>query len=141
MLITWDGDEHGPLAGFEHACLNQIFVAYLVEDRLPDEPVTCTDTPSSSPVANHDRILAIIADAQSGKYFSNDLQDSYPSGAVVAIVRAAIRSSRRNPTITDALIACRISHMLSHWSFTYLTTHPNSGEEVALRASVACDDY
>lgn len=44
MLITWDGDEHGPLAGFEHSCLNQIFVAYLIEDRLPDEPVTCTDT-------------------------------------------------------------------------------------------------
>jgi hypothetical protein len=28
ILITWDGDEHGPLAGFEHACLNQIFVTY-----------------------------------------------------------------------------------------------------------------
>jgi pimeloyl-ACP methyl ester carboxylesterase len=55
MLITWDGDEHAPLAGFQHACLNQIFVAYLVENRLPDEPVTCTDT-SPSPVANHDRI-------------------------------------------------------------------------------------
>jgi pimeloyl-ACP methyl ester carboxylesterase len=141
MLITWDGDEHAPLAGFQHACLNQIFVAYLVEDRLPDEPVICTDTSSPSPVSNYDRILAIIADAQSGKYFSNDFQDSYPSGAVVAIVRAAIRSSRGHPMITDALIACRLSHMLSHWSFTYLTTHPNSGEEVALRASVACDDY
>jgi pimeloyl-ACP methyl ester carboxylesterase len=140
MLITWDGDEHAPLAGFQHACLNQIFVAYLVEDRLPDEPVTCTGTSPSSGT-NHDRIFAIIADAHSGKYFSNDFQDSYPSGAEVAIVRAAIRSSRGYPTITDALIACRLSHMLSHWSFTYLTTHPNSGEEVALRASVACDDY
>ena len=140
MLITWDGDEHGPLAYFEHACLNEIFVAYLVEDRLPDEPVTCTDTPPS-PVTNHDRILANIADAHSGKYFSNDFQDSYPNGAEVAIVRAAIRSSREYPAITDALIACRLSHMLSHWSFTYLMAHPNSGEEVALRASVACDDY
>jgi hypothetical protein len=140
MLITWDGDEHGPLAYFEHACLNEIFVAYLVEDRLPDEPVTCTDTPPS-PVTSHDRILAIVADAHSGKYFSNDFEDSYPSGAEVAIVRAAIRSSRGYPAITDALIACRLSHMLSHWSFTYLTTHPNSSEEVALRASVACDDY
>jgi len=140
MLITWDGDEHAPLAGFQHACLNEIFVAYLIEDRLPDEPVTCTDT-SPSPGTNHDRILAIVADAHSGKYFSNDFQDSYPSGAEVAIVRAAIRSSRGYPTITDALIACRLSHMLSHWSFTYLMTHPNSGEEVALRASVACDDY
>jgi hypothetical protein len=85
--------------------------------------------------------LAIIADAHSGKYFSNDFRDSYPSGAEVAIVTAAIKSSRRDPTITDALVACRLSYMLSHWSFTYLTTHPNSGEEVALRASVACDDF
>jgi hypothetical protein len=92
-------------------------------------------------VASHDRISAIVADAHSGKYFSNDLQDSYPSGVEVAIVRAAIRSSRGDSTITDALIACRLSHILSHWSFTYLTTHPNSGEEVALRARVACDDY
>jgi hypothetical protein len=102
--------------------------------------VTCTDT-SPSPVANHDRILAIVADAHSGKYFSNDFQDSYPNWVEVAFVRAAIRNSRRDPTITDALIACTLSHMLSHWSFTYLTTHPNSGEEVALRARVACDDY
>jgi pimeloyl-ACP methyl ester carboxylesterase len=139
-LITWDGDEHAPLAGFQHKCLNQIFVAYLVENRLPDEPVTCTDT-SPSPVANHDRILAIVADAHSGKYFSNDFRDSYPNWVEVAFVRAAIRDNRRDPTITDALIACTLSHMLSHWSFTYLTTHPNTGEEVALRARVACDDY
>jgi hypothetical protein len=59
----------------------------------------------------------------------------------VAFVRAAIKNSRKDPTITDALIACTLSHMLSHWSFTYLTTHPNTGEEVALRARVACDAY
>ena len=139
-LITWDGDEHAPLAGFQHTCLNQIFVAYLVESRLPDEPVTCTDT-SPSPVANHDRIVAIVDDAHSGKYFSNDFQDSYPNWVEVAFVRDAIRNSRKDPTITDALIACTLSHMLSHWSFTYLTTHPNTGEEVALRARVACDAY
>jgi pimeloyl-ACP methyl ester carboxylesterase len=139
-LITWNGDEHAPLAGFQHTCLNQIFVAYLVESRLPDEPVTCTDT-SPSPVANHDRIVAIVDDAHSGKYFSNDFQDSYPNWVEVAFVRAAIKNSRKDPTITDALIACTLSHMLSHWSFTYLTTHPNTGEEVALRARVACDAY
>src|SRR4029453_9050922 len=85
MLITWDGDEHGPLAYFEHAGLNEIFVAYLVEDRLPDEPVTCTDTPHS-PVTNHDRVLAIIADAHSGKYFSNKFEDSYPKAIEIALV-------------------------------------------------------
>ncbi len=139
-LVTWDGDEHAPLAGFQHACLNEIFVAYLVEDRIPDQPVTCSDA-SHDHATNQDRISAIIADAHSGKYFSNDFQDSYPSRVDVAIVRLAIRSSRTNPAITDAFIACSLSHMLSHWSFTYLTTHPNSGEEVTLRARVACDQY
>lgn len=42
-LITWEGEEHGPLAGFEHACLNELFVEYLIDDRLPDGPVTCRD--------------------------------------------------------------------------------------------------
>lgn len=42
ILITWNGDEHAPLAGFQHVCLNDLFVAYLVEDQLPDEPITCT---------------------------------------------------------------------------------------------------
>jgi pimeloyl-ACP methyl ester carboxylesterase len=43
MLITWEGDEHAPLARFQHACLNRIFVAYMVHDRLPKEPITCTE--------------------------------------------------------------------------------------------------
>ncbi len=41
-LITWTGNEHAPLAGFQHPCLNDLFVAYLVHDTLPREPVTCT---------------------------------------------------------------------------------------------------
>jgi pimeloyl-ACP methyl ester carboxylesterase len=43
ILITWEGDEHAPLAGFQHACLNRVFVAYMVHDRLPEEPITCTE--------------------------------------------------------------------------------------------------
>jgi pimeloyl-ACP methyl ester carboxylesterase len=42
-LITWEGGEHAPLAGFEHTCLNELFVEYLVHDTLPEGPVTCTD--------------------------------------------------------------------------------------------------
>ena len=115
-------------------------MAYLVEDRIPHQPVTWSDAPHDH-ATNQDRISAIITDAHSGKYFSNDVQDSYPGRVEVAIVRLAIRSSRTNPAIRDAFIACTLSHMLSHSSFTYLTTHPNSGEEVTLRARVACDQY
>ena len=103
MLITWDGDEHAPLAGFQHACLNQIFVAYLVEDQLPDEPVICADTSSPSPVSNHDRILAIIADAQSGNSSQTTFRTHIragrwlpssgpPSGAAAGIRRSRTRS-------------------------------------------------
>jgi pimeloyl-ACP methyl ester carboxylesterase len=40
-LITWVGEEHAPLAGFRHECLNHLFVDYLIHDTLPEEPVTC----------------------------------------------------------------------------------------------------
>ena len=43
VLITWNGDEHAPLGGFQHSCLNQLFVAYLVHDRLPKSAVTCSE--------------------------------------------------------------------------------------------------
>jgi pimeloyl-ACP methyl ester carboxylesterase len=41
-LITWEGSEHAPLAGFQHECLNQLFVDYLVNDKLPNEPLACS---------------------------------------------------------------------------------------------------
>jgi hypothetical protein len=41
VLVTWDGTEHAPLAGFEHSCLNDVFVHYLLDDELPAKPLTC----------------------------------------------------------------------------------------------------
>ena len=41
VLITWTGTEHAPLAGFQHPCLNDLLVDYLVHDKLPRKPVTC----------------------------------------------------------------------------------------------------
>ena len=40
-LITWTGSEHAPLAGFQHSCLNDLLVDFLVHDTLPRKPVTC----------------------------------------------------------------------------------------------------
>lgn len=140
MLVTWNGDEHAPLAGFQHACLNQIFVDYLVDDRLPDAPVTCADTPASR-VTIHDRISAIIDDAHSSKYFDNDYQDRYSRRAEAAIVKGLIDATRGDPTMTDELYACVLSYIETHSAFTYVTDLPGSEPEIGRRAGVACDDY
>jgi len=41
-LVTFNGTGHAPLAGFDKKCLNDIFVAYFVHNKLPSGPVTCT---------------------------------------------------------------------------------------------------
>ena len=41
-LITWTGTEHAPLAGFEHACLNQVLLDYMLNDQLPAKGKTCS---------------------------------------------------------------------------------------------------
>ena len=40
-LVTFEGSEHAPLAGFAHDCLNKIFVAYMLHDTLPTAGTTC----------------------------------------------------------------------------------------------------
>ena len=40
-LVTYEGSEHAPLAGFSHACLNKIFVAYMLHGTLPPAGTTC----------------------------------------------------------------------------------------------------
>jgi len=41
-LVTFNGTGHAPLAGFNHKCLNKIFVDYFVHDVLPAADVTCS---------------------------------------------------------------------------------------------------
>lgn len=40
-LVTFNGTGHAPLAGFDQKCLNDIFIRYFVQDKLPSGPVTC----------------------------------------------------------------------------------------------------
>ncbi len=102
--------------------------------------MTCTDTPPG-PVTIHDRIVAIIADAHSGKYFSNDFEDGYSRRDEVGFLRGMIGSNPGESWITDELIACVLSHMETHWSRAYLIAHPDSVRDVMVRARVACDEY
>ena len=41
-LVTFEGSEHAPLAGFTHQCLNKIFVAYMLHGKVPASGTTCT---------------------------------------------------------------------------------------------------
>jgi hypothetical protein len=85
--------------------------------------------------------LAIIADAHSDKYFSNRFQDAYPRSAEKGIVLGMIWKTDRNPTMTDAVLACTLSFMESHVTFRDVARHPESAEKLGMRAGFACLDY
>jgi pimeloyl-ACP methyl ester carboxylesterase len=40
-LVTFEGSEHAPLAGFTHECLNKIFVTYMLKGTVPAAGATC----------------------------------------------------------------------------------------------------
>ena len=40
-LVTFEGNEHAPLAGFRHPCLNKIFVEYMLSGTVPPAGTTC----------------------------------------------------------------------------------------------------
>jgi pimeloyl-ACP methyl ester carboxylesterase len=40
-LVTFEGSEHAPLAGYQHECLNKIFVAYMLHGKVPAAGTTC----------------------------------------------------------------------------------------------------
>ena len=98
--------------------------------------------PGTSPSAASDRsrALAIIADAHSGKYFSNRFEDTYPKQVEVAMVMGMIGQTDSDPLVTDALLACTLSYVETHVSFTYLAKHAKEAERLGFRAGLACLD-
>ena len=98
--------------------------------------------PSTSPIAASDRsrALAIIAEAHSGKYFSNRFEDTYPKQVEVAMVIGMIGETDSDPLVTDALLACTLSYVETHVSFTYLAKHAKEAERLGFRAGLACLD-
>lgn len=98
--------------------------------------------PSTSPIAASDRsrALAIIAEAHSGKYFSNRFEDTYPKQVEVAMVMGMIGETDSDPLVTDALLACTLSYVETHVSFTYLAKHAKEAERLGFRAGLACLD-
>lgn len=40
-LVTFNGTGHAPVARFDNACLNRLFIDYFIDDKLPTKAVTC----------------------------------------------------------------------------------------------------
>jgi hypothetical protein len=93
------------------------------------------------PGRERDRILAIIADAHSGKYFSNEFQDTYSKAAEMAMVKGMILRIDDDPITTEPLLACTLSFVETHVSSHQVLSHPQSAKKIGLRAGFACSDY
>jgi hypothetical protein len=97
---------------------------------------------SPSPVSDPGRILAIVADAHSGKYFSNKFEDSYPKAVEIALVTGLARTTDGNPTVTDGVLACTLSYIETHLSsMELIKKDPKSTEKIGVKAGFACLDY
>jgi hypothetical protein len=97
---------------------------------------------SPSPVSDPGRISAIVADAHSGKYFSNKFEDSYPKAVEIALVKGMIRATDGNPNVTDGALACALSYIETHLSSMELIKKgPKSTERIGVKAGFACLDY
>jgi hypothetical protein len=93
-------------------------------------------------VSDPGRISAIVADAHSGKYFSNTFEDSYPKAAEIGMVTGMARTTDGDPTVSDELLACSLSYIETHMSLTeLLKKDPSSAEKIGVKAGIACLDY
>jgi hypothetical protein len=97
--------------------------------------------PRSGGVSDRGRISAIVADAHSGKYFSNKFEDSYPKAAEIGMMKGMIRATDDDPTMSDALLACSLSYIETHVSFMELVTDPRSAKKIGVKAGFACLDH
>ena len=97
---------------------------------------------SPGPVSDPGRISAIVADAHSGKYFSNTFEDSYPKAAEIGMVTGMARTTDGDPTVSDELLACSLSYIETHMSLTeLLKKDQKSAERIGVKAGIACLDY
>ena len=112
-------------------------------DTAPSPTMVTTPSVGTSPsaVSDRSRILAIVADAHSGTYFSNKFEDSYPKAAEIGMMKGMIRATDGDPTMSDALLACSLSYVETHVSFMELVTDPKSGKKIGVKAGFACLDY
>src|SRR5262245_12867408 len=108
----------------------------------PTEVTTPSIGISPGPVSDPSRISSIVADAHSGKYFSNKFEDSYPKAAEIGIVTGMARTTEDDPTVSDALLACSLSYIETHMPLLeLLKMDPESAKRIGAKAGFACLDY
>lgn len=113
-------------------------------DTAPSPTMVTTPSIGTSPgpVSDPGRITAIVADAHSGRYFSNQFGDTYPKAAEIGIVRGMATTTDGNPNVSDALLACSLSYIETHMSLMELAMKDQkSAESLGLKAGFACIDY
>ena len=113
-------------------------------DTAPSPTMVTTPSIGTSPgpVSDPGRITAIVADAHSGRYFSNKFGDTYPKAAEIGIVRGMATTTDSNPNVSDALLACSLSYIETHMSLMELAMKDQkSAKRLGLKAGFACIDY
>jgi hypothetical protein len=113
-------------------------------DTAPSPTVVTTPGVGTSPgpVSDPGRISSIVADAHSGKYFSNKFEDSYPKAAEIGIVTGMARTTEGDPAVSDALLACSLSYIETHMPLIeLLKMDPKSANRIGVKAGFACLDY
>ena len=117
------------------------------ETEEPDARRSTTVATSPSPVTSPTpaidsaRVEAVIADAHSGKYFTNDHRDLFPRAAEVYMAQDVITRADADPTITDAFLACTLSSIETHTTFMRFVDHPRLVERLGTESWYACLDY
>jgi hypothetical protein len=84
------------------------------------------------------RIDEIVADAHSGRYFSNDHAGSYPAVFETGFVKGGLQS---RPDMSNRAAACILSYVETKWTFTALMDHTDQVKQIGADAGLHCVKY
>ena len=89
--------------------------------------------------ATDGRVAAILDDAHSGRYFTNDLRDTYDPSFEYGMVRG-ILSSPSAGVLSDRMVACVVSYIETNVSSGDLVADGRNPERYGAAAGAACAD-
>jgi hypothetical protein len=121
----------------------------------PSPSTIASASPAASPDAvdpvdediDPHRVSTIISDAHSGRYFSNEYEDTYPrmmeAGMVAGMILAAADDKQLSSVITDEFLACSLSYVETNWSYSYVSKHAKAvgSPKVGVKILSSCVDY
>jgi hypothetical protein len=98
----------------------------------PTAPLRGTPAPA---VLDQARIDAIVRDAHSGRYFSNDHAESYPALFETGFVKGGLKTQ---PDMPDRAAACMLSYVETKWSFSALMKRMDEVKQIGTAAGLHC---